>query len=262
MKNKTNPMKVFAVSGVSTSGKTPLVEEIVKELVKRGYGVGTIKSIGGGRGSELRHDGSYENHGEMGFDFTIDTAGKDSFRHRRAGAEKTGTWAIAETALIYHYRFGVDKLIENYNCDYLVIEGGKDYPLPKINTGYDLEDIRKVLGKTTFAISGKVADKFDQVDGIRTFRTFDDIEALVDLIEEKVQPAIGYKDYKGCKMCGFSCEEMNAKILAGEKSYLDCKRAYPEIELNCDNPELKESFRKALVALDIPEFPEKFKIEF
>ena len=118
-----------------------------------------------------------------------------------------------------------------------------------------------IIGNTTFAISGKIADEVEEVNGIKTFKTHDDIERLVNHIIEKVQPAIGYKDEVGCKLCGIPCSEMNEKILTGEKTYTDCIRAYPKIEINSDNEHLKEKLRKLLIQLDEDEFLSNIKVE-
>ena len=38
-------MKVFTVTGLSRSGKTTTIENLIKEFNKRGYAVGTVKEI-------------------------------------------------------------------------------------------------------------------------------------------------------------------------------------------------------------------------
>ncbi|NLN60524.1 MAG: molybdopterin-guanine dinucleotide biosynthesis protein B [Deltaproteobacteria bacterium] len=57
---------IVSIVGRSDSGKTTLMEKLIPELVKRGYRVATIK------------------HDVHGFD--IDHEGKDSWRHKKAGA--------------------------------------------------------------------------------------------------------------------------------------------------------------------------------
>ena len=57
---------IVSIVGKSDSGKTTLLEKLVKELKNRGYRVGTIK-----------HDAH---------SFEIDHEGKDSWRHKKAGA--------------------------------------------------------------------------------------------------------------------------------------------------------------------------------
>lgn len=255
-------MRVFSVTGVSTSGKTTVVEELVRELTNRGYTVGTVKSIGCGRGCEIRHkeNCSTHQHDENNC-FTIDTKGKNTYRHKMAGAKQVATWSKAETAIIRPYRMKLYELIDNYDFDFLIIEGGKMEPLPRVVTGFTEENTEMIIGNTTFAISGKIADEVEEVNGIKTFKTHDDIERLVNHIIEKVQPAIGYKDEVGCKLCGMTCSEMNEKILKGEKTYTDCIRVYPKIEINSDNEHLKEKLRKLLIQLDEDEFLSNIKVE-
>lgn len=57
---------IVSIVGRSDSGKTTLIEKLIPELVKRGYRVATIK------------------HDVHGFD--MDHEGKDSWRHKKAGA--------------------------------------------------------------------------------------------------------------------------------------------------------------------------------
>jgi molybdopterin-guanine dinucleotide biosynthesis adapter protein len=60
------PMKVFGIAGYSGSGKTTLLEKLIPCFTARGLKVSVIK------------------HAHHGFD--IDRPGKDSYRHREAGA--------------------------------------------------------------------------------------------------------------------------------------------------------------------------------
>lgn len=253
MKKKNKLMKAFSVAGVSTSGKTTLVELIVSELTKRGYTVGTVKSIGHGRYVDSNKDDK-ENL------FTIDTKGKNSYRHRQAGAKQTSTWAKGETAIIYQSRLKLHEIIENYDFDYLIIEGGKDYSLPRITTGINIENTLKNLVPTTFAISGKVSEETDSLKNIKVFKTFEDLDELVDLIEEKVFPVIGFRDEIGCNLCGMSCKELNFEILKGNKSFKDCINEYPKISGNIKDNDL-EKLRKALSKVNLEGFKGKIKIE-
>ena len=61
-------MKVFGITGWKNSGKTHLMERLVKEFKSRNFSVSTIKNA---------------HHG-----FDVDQPGKDSFRHRQAGAQE------------------------------------------------------------------------------------------------------------------------------------------------------------------------------
>ncbi|KAB2968284.1 molybdopterin-guanine dinucleotide biosynthesis protein B, partial [Zoogloea sp.] len=57
---------VFGFAGWSGSGKTTLIERVIPEITRRGLRVSVIK------------------HAHHGFD--VDKPGKDSWRHREAGA--------------------------------------------------------------------------------------------------------------------------------------------------------------------------------
>ncbi|MDO5027728.1 MAG: molybdopterin-guanine dinucleotide biosynthesis protein MobB [Bacillota bacterium] len=261
MRTSTRPMRAFSVTGVSKSGKTTLVVELTKELTKRGYKVGTIKSIGCGRGCENHVDDTCDGDFENKDCFTIDTKGKNTYKHRKAGAQVVTAWSKAETAIIYPKRLELAKIIDSYDYDFLIVEGGRSYPLPKITTGTTLADLDLRIRNTSLAISGRVADQIKEYKGLKAYRTFEDVEALADLIEEKVYPAIAFKDYQGCRMCGMTCEDLVEKIHQGEKTYKDCLRAYPKIDF-AGNEEDLEKLRKALIALDIEDFPGEIKIEF
>lgn len=116
-------MHIIAVIGGKHSGKTTTVEALVKGLVKRGYKVGTVKHV-----SQK--------------DFSMDTAGKDTWRHTQAGAIMTATVAANEIATIRkgdtsHYTIhDIVKPFQN-EVDIIIIEGFK-----KLVAG---EDIRKII---------------------------------------------------------------------------------------------------------------------
>lgn len=115
-------MHVVAVIGGKHSGKTTAVEALVKGLVKRGYKVATVKHV-----SQK--------------DFTMDTEGKDTWRHAKAGAIITTTIAANEIATIRkgdtsNYQINdILKPFEN-EVDTVVFEGFrklvKDEKIPKI----------------------------------------------------------------------------------------------------------------------------------
>jgi len=74
-------MQVIAVVGTKKSGKTTTTENLIKELTKRGYKVAAIKHI-------------------PEPDFTIDTAGKDTWKFAKAGAKTVISVAANEIATI------------------------------------------------------------------------------------------------------------------------------------------------------------------
>ena len=71
---------IVCIVGASNSGNTTFLEKLIPELVRRGYRIGTIK-----------HDA----HG-----FEMDREGKDTWRHRQAGAQTIAIVSPNQTATI------------------------------------------------------------------------------------------------------------------------------------------------------------------
>lgn len=110
-------MKIFGLAGWSGSGKTTLIVELVAELGARGVSVSTVK--------HAHHD------------FDIDRPGKDSYRHRQAGATEVMVVGGVRWALMHELREenepSLEALIGRMSpVDLLLIEGFKTYPHEKI----------------------------------------------------------------------------------------------------------------------------------
>jgi molybdopterin-guanine dinucleotide biosynthesis protein B len=102
--------KVIGVCGFKNAGKTTLVEKLVRHMTSLGYRVSTIK--------HAHHD------------FDIDQEGRDSFRHRKAGASEVAV--VSQKRLAILYEFGdqaepplSDVLARLKPCDLVIIEGYK-----------------------------------------------------------------------------------------------------------------------------------------
>lgn len=110
-------MKVVGFSGYSGSGKTTLVEQLISRLKLAGQRVSVVK--------HAHHD------------FDIDHEGKDSWRHRQAGAFEVVVASDRRLAKIREYEVRseptVHQLIaELYDCDWVLVEGFKHADLLKI----------------------------------------------------------------------------------------------------------------------------------
>lgn len=111
-------MKVFGIAGRSGSGKTTLLEQLIPCLKTRGLKVSVIK------------------HAHHGFD--IDKPGKDSYRHREAGAEEVLLACNSRWALMHEIRAddrepGLEDLLARLApCDLVLVEGFKQEPVPKL----------------------------------------------------------------------------------------------------------------------------------
>jgi molybdopterin-guanine dinucleotide biosynthesis protein B len=110
-------MKVFGVAGWSGSGKTTLIEKLIPRFVKRGLRVSLIK------------------HAHHTFD--VDQPGKDSWRHRHAGAAEVLVTSSRRWVLMHELRGTQepafdDQLKHLSPCDLLIVEGFKHAPIPKL----------------------------------------------------------------------------------------------------------------------------------
>lgn len=107
---------VISIVGRSDTGKTTLIEKLLPELAKRGYRAATIK---------------HDVHG-----FEIDKEGKDSFRHKRAGARISIISSPEKIAVIKDT--GKDSEIDEIafkfidDVDLILTEGYKKNNKPKI----------------------------------------------------------------------------------------------------------------------------------
>ena len=114
---KTFAMKVFGVAGFSGSGKTTLIEQLIPQLTARGLKVSVIK------------------HAHHGFD--IDRPGKDSHRHREAGATEVMLSCSDRWALMHERRDEAEPTLNDLighlsPCDLVLIEGFKAGRFPKL----------------------------------------------------------------------------------------------------------------------------------
>lgn len=119
-------MRIFGLAGWSGSGKTTLLVALIPELNARGLRVSTIK--------HAHHE------------FDIDRPGKDSWRHREAGAHEVMVGSARRWALMHELRGAgeptLDALVARMSAvDIVLIEGFKAHPHPKI------EVHRPALGK-------------------------------------------------------------------------------------------------------------------
>ena len=107
---------IVSIVGKSNSGKTTLIEKLVPELVRRGYRVATVK------------------HDVHGFD--VDQEGKDSWRHKKAGAHTVVISSSTKLALIRDadHDASLAELRDKYiqDVDLVLSEGFKKNNQPKI----------------------------------------------------------------------------------------------------------------------------------
>lgn len=104
-------------AGWSGSGKTTLIENVIPRLAAGGLRVSLIK--------QARED------------FDVDQPGKDSHRHRRAGAREVLVTSSRRWVLMHEQREAGEPPFEEQlerlsPCDVVIVEGVRDAPIPKI----------------------------------------------------------------------------------------------------------------------------------
>jgi molybdopterin-guanine dinucleotide biosynthesis adapter protein len=110
-------VKIFGFAGWSGSGKTTLIEKLIPRFAGAGLRVSLIK------------------HAHHTFD--VDQPGKDSYRHRHAGASEILVTSSRRWVLMHELRGAHEPAFEDHvkrmsPCDLLIIEGFKFAPIPKL----------------------------------------------------------------------------------------------------------------------------------
>jgi len=175
-------MKIISVVGTKDTGKTTLVVKIVRELVNRGFKVGTVKHV----------------HGNL------DLEGRDTWKHKEAGA-KIVVGSADETFLTLNERLELYEIIDIIECmkklDFLVIEGFKYSNYAKISVS-DFSDEFTIKQVNTFEIGE------------------DGLKSLVDLIEERSYSKLPELNCKECGF--ERCKEFAKAVVKGEIAEKKC----------------------------------------
>ena len=113
----TNSPFIFGLAGYSGSGKTTLAEKLIAQATQHGVNIATIKHA--------------HHH------FEADIEGKDSWRHRKAGAQQTLIASAHRSALFTENatekRPELSELLKKLDiCDWVLVEGFKSEPITKI----------------------------------------------------------------------------------------------------------------------------------
>lgn len=177
---------ILGIYGESKSGKTTLIEKLISSIKEKGFKVGSVKNI----------------HTE---DFTIDTQGKDTWRHAKAGAEIVVARSENETALIANRKISpneVATIMEKMaDLDLIIVEGFWDDESPKVLVGEGKEKPNTIL---------RYKDNFDEILNY----------AIEGIKVERVQKKLPGLD---CGKCGMkNCMELASLIYQEKKSFDDC----------------------------------------
>lgn len=156
-----------AIVGFSNSGKTTVLEKLIRELVMRGLRVGTIK---------------HDVHG-----FEMDKPGKDTWRHKQAGASTTIISSPRQIGVVKDVDHDHDPLELTSlmpDMDLILLEGYKSADVPKI------EIFRSAVSKKIFNVDSPklmavVSDRSHDDITVPCFG-HDDIRGIADLLIEKM----------------------------------------------------------------------------
>lgn len=171
-------MKVVNVQGRKKTGKTTTVTNIIAELCRRGYSVGSIKSI--------HIDG-----------FTMDNDNADTGKHAAAGANPVTARCHGETNIMFKEKMNLREILKHYDNDWVVIEGHADIGCPNIALGCTAEpensgcpesgkdrSLASQIDENTIACSGIVSNEIEEFHGLPVVSAVTDVKRLVDIIEE------------------------------------------------------------------------------
>ncbi len=157
-------MKVWGVTGWKNSGKTGLMERLVAEFTRRGLTVSTVK------------------HAHHAFD--VDHQGKDSYRHREAGATEVLLSSRKRWALMHEHRGAEEATLDTLLAklgpvDLVLVEGFKRERHPKVEahrreTGSPLiapedETVRAIASDSGIEVAGRPTFDLDDTGRIADF---------------------------------------------------------------------------------------------
>ncbi len=175
---------IIGIYGFQDSGKTLLVEDLVRALVGLGYRVASVKHTGDAK--------------------SIDSEGKDTWRHWKAGSDPVAFMSTVETSIIRHSRIPEEELIHlmlrEFKPDVLLIEGNKEGDYPKVRIG----DVPKRRGTVLSNPS------------LKELLAYVETEVAV----ERARYLLAGLD---CGKCGLDCDRLARAIADKKRKISDCK---------------------------------------
>ena len=179
MKNRSN-VPIISVVGLQKSGKTTTVEHLVRRLAELGYRIGTIKSM-------------------VHSNFTIDVEGKDTYRHKQAGADFVISLSRNETAYIEANprRQTIDAVSRLFpdDTDVIVAEGLYDtgpniFQLVACQSESTVEDTFRVrnIGGNVVALTGIISGEIKWHPDYTVLNAMDEkqLNSFIDMLLPKI----------------------------------------------------------------------------
>jgi molybdopterin-guanine dinucleotide biosynthesis protein B len=207
------------------TGKTTIIENLVRELKSRGNTVGVIK--------------------EMVRIPTLDTPQKETDRYRQAGAETVVAVPRTETVLFINKRLSLrDVLPYVFHLDYVLLEGfEKEKAVAKIIAAKTAEDAAEFDDGLAIAVSGPLTETPQSPKSTVPFLSaLAQPKKLADLVEQKAFAAL--PDLPHCGECGYpTCYDQAKALVKGEANSKGCalpKKESVVLEVNGERVPLKE----------------------
>ena len=166
-------MRIYGVVGWKNAGKTGLMERLVAEIAGRGFSVSTVK------------------HAHHSFD--VDQPGKDSYRHREAGACEVVLASGSRWALMHELRGAAEPplgalLARLTPVDLVLVEGYKRDAHPKVEA-HRAETGNPLIATEDSSVRAVAADVPLVLD--RPVFDLNDTRAIADFILREVGLADG-----------------------------------------------------------------------
>jgi len=161
-------MRIYGIVGWKNAGKTGLMERLVSDISARGICVSTVK------------------HAHHSFD--VDHPGKDSFRHRAAGAREVLLASDARVAIMHELRGDTPPALEDLltrllPVDLVLIEGYKRDAHPKVEA-YRAGTGNPLIARDDPTVRAVATDTAVDLD--RPVFDLDDTAAIADFILSEV----------------------------------------------------------------------------
>lgn len=153
-------MKICTIVGVRKSGKTTTITGLIQELKARGYRVGTVKSV-------------------FCPEFTLDTKGSNTSRHKEAGADLVCVKGKKETDIMLPANESGD-FYKNLPVDFLLLEGEYEFCVPRIICARRETEADERMTEDTIALAGRIADRIQEYGNLRVYHSIKEGKALAD----------------------------------------------------------------------------------
>lgn len=154
----------IGIVGAKNSGKTTLIEALLPQFISRGIKVATIKHTG-------------HNH-------SFDSGGKDSFRHRQAGAGLTMAISQSEIGIFAtpdEDFINIAKEIISKHFDICLVEGNKQSDRPSLFLTRNIDNIKGTIPKNIFVSYGEKRFS-EEIENVK----LNDVDILTDLIIKRL----------------------------------------------------------------------------